>query len=111
MDWANLYPAYAKKEKDGVSGEKRGEEEQREMKAITMNVEIADIGCGFGGLLFALAPKFPDTLMLGKSRGRCEDLGTGCVGADAVAAPKISERGSGSHQLLLLLLPRSMACT
>lgn len=28
-------------------------------------VEIADIGCGFGGLLVALAPKFPDTLLLG----------------------------------------------
>jgi tRNA (guanine-N7-)-methyltransferase len=29
------------------------------------NVEFADIGCGFGGLLIALAPMFPDTLMLG----------------------------------------------
>ncbi|KAF9516909.1 hypothetical protein BS47DRAFT_1436689 [Hydnum rufescens UP504] len=28
-------------------------------------VEFADIGCGFGGLLIALAPMFPDTLMLG----------------------------------------------
>ena len=28
-------------------------------------VEIADIGCGFGGLLVALAPKLPHTLMLG----------------------------------------------
>jgi len=27
--------------------------------------EFADIGCGFGGLLVALAPLFPDTLMLG----------------------------------------------
>ena len=27
--------------------------------------EFADIGCGFGGLLIALAPIFPDTLMLG----------------------------------------------
>lgn len=29
-------------------------------------VEFADIGCGFGGLLIALAPVFPDTLILGK---------------------------------------------
>lgn len=28
-------------------------------------VEFADIGCGFGGLLFHLAPIFPDTLMVG----------------------------------------------
>ena len=30
--------------------------------------EFADIGCGFGGLLVALAPLFPESLMLGKSR-------------------------------------------
>lgn len=29
-------------------------------------VEVADIGCGFGGLLFALGPHFPDMLMMGK---------------------------------------------
>ena len=29
------------------------------------NVEVADIGCGFGGLLFALAPRMPETLILG----------------------------------------------
>lgn len=29
--------------------------------------EFADVGCGFGGLLIALAPLFPDTLMLGKA--------------------------------------------
>ena len=32
-------------------------------------VEVADIGCGFGGLLFALAPKMPDTLLLGTCDG------------------------------------------
>jgi len=28
-------------------------------------VEVADIGCGFGGLLFALAPMMPHTIILG----------------------------------------------
>jgi Putative methyltransferase len=28
-------------------------------------VEIADIGCGFGGLLIALSPVLPDRLMIG----------------------------------------------
>jgi hypothetical protein len=71
MDWVSLYPAYAVKkprEEDKINKEEADdftEEEQRQAKAITKNVEIADIGCGFGGLLFALAPKFPDTLMLG----------------------------------------------
>jgi tRNA (guanine-N7-)-methyltransferase len=60
MDWASLYPTYA------VSSEKsHDEEKETTVKALTKNVEIADIGCGFGGLVFALAPKFPDTLILG----------------------------------------------
>ncbi|KAI0076486.1 putative methyltransferase, partial [Panus rudis PR-1116 ss-1] len=44
MDWDVHYPAFA------GSG-----------KAP----EFADVGCGFGGLLIALSPLFPDTLMLG----------------------------------------------
>lgn len=34
-------------------------------RRLTKDVEVADIGCGFGGLLVALAPALPDTLMLG----------------------------------------------
>lgn len=30
------------------------------------SVEIADVGCGFGGLLVALAPKFSEKLILGR---------------------------------------------
>ncbi|KAL1407413.1 tRNA (guanine-N(7)-)-methyltransferase (tRNA(m7G46)-methyltransferase) [Vanrija albida] len=49
MDWASHYPAYFPA-KDGT--------EQKQ-------VEWADVGCGFGGLIMALGPQFPDTLMLG----------------------------------------------
>jgi tRNA (guanine-N7-)-methyltransferase len=42
MDWSPHYPALPNKK-----------------------VEIADIGCGYGGLLMALSPIFPDTLSLG----------------------------------------------
>jgi len=45
MDWSMHFPAFAESGK---------------------TPEFADIGCGFGGLLIALAPLFPDTLMLGK---------------------------------------------
>ncbi|KAL1607757.1 tRNA (guanine-N(7)-)-methyltransferase (tRNA(m7G46)-methyltransferase) [Paraconiothyrium brasiliense] len=75
MDWANLYPAYAVKklaqgEKEKVDesrgdGQVANEEEQKQARAITKDVEIADIGCGFGGLLFALSTAFPDTLSIG----------------------------------------------
>ncbi|TFK28202.1 putative methyltransferase [Coprinopsis marcescibilis] len=45
IDWAQYYP---------------------ELAAGTGKVpEFADVGCGFGGLLIALAPLFPDTLLLG----------------------------------------------
>ena len=42
MDWSDLYP-------------ERGDRE----------VEFADIGCGYGGLLVQLGPMFPQSLILG----------------------------------------------
>jgi hypothetical protein len=36
------------------------------VRKLTKQVEVADIGCGFGGLLFSLSPVLPDTLILGK---------------------------------------------
>ncbi|KAI0297287.1 putative methyltransferase-domain-containing protein [Multifurca ochricompacta] len=43
VDWNTHYPAFAGSRKP----------------------EFADVGCGFGGLLIALAPLYPNTLMLG----------------------------------------------
>ena len=77
MDWASLYPAYAVKklaeeeDKNAITvdesraSDEAGLQDQREARATVQDVEIADIGCGFGGLLFALATKFPETLSLG----------------------------------------------
>ncbi|CCG24044.1 Trm8 protein [Candida orthopsilosis Co 90-125] len=45
MDWSTIYP--------GTS------------LAHNRKVEIADIGCGFGGLMIDLGPQFPDSLILG----------------------------------------------
>ncbi|KAF7970116.1 hypothetical protein HWV62_25002 [Athelia sp. TMB] len=44
LDWDTHYPAFA---------------------GTGKTPEFADVGCGFGGLLIALAPLFPDVLMLG----------------------------------------------
>ncbi|OBA27143.1 hypothetical protein HANVADRAFT_55855 [Hanseniaspora valbyensis NRRL Y-1626] len=49
MDWSKLYPAYYDEGK----------------KEMTKKVTIADIGCGYGGLLAELAPVFPKDLILG----------------------------------------------
>lgn len=71
MDWASFYPAYALEQQEETIADAQNESHdagvhiERNRKTISRNVEIADIGCGFGGLLFALAPKFPETLILG----------------------------------------------
>lgn len=88
MKWAPYYPAYAEPTKsiaDGAEvavesqdGNKSNGEEGKEAhmvgaveedsRKLTQDVEVADIGCGFGGLLVALAPKLPNTLLLGQCK-------------------------------------------
>lgn len=63
MDWSPLYPAFTIDDRESVVAHQQ--EDFPAVKQLSKNVEIADIGCGFGGLLFALAPRFPDTLVLG----------------------------------------------
>lgn len=55
MDWTTHYPAFAV---SSAGNDTSG--------AMSKQVEFADIGCGFGGLLVALSPLFPETLMLGR---------------------------------------------
>ena len=57
MDWVEYYPAYVASEDEA----KKTDGPQRLSKDVT----VADIGCGFGGLLVALAPVLPDELLLG----------------------------------------------
>ncbi|KAL6945157.1 tRNA (guanine-N(7)-)-methyltransferase (tRNA(m7G46)-methyltransferase) [Hanseniaspora vineae] len=49
MNWKKLYPGFI----------------DPETNELTSKVTIADIGCGFGGLLVDLAPEFPQDLILG----------------------------------------------
>jgi tRNA (guanine-N7-)-methyltransferase len=55
MDWSIHYPAFFPPGHVGSTSPN-----------ASKRVEWADVGCGFGGLLMDLAPKFPDVLMLGK---------------------------------------------
>lgn len=61
MDWSSLYPAYFTKN-DESSGDRK---ETNAQKATVQQVEFADVGCGYGGLLVSLSPLFPNTLILG----------------------------------------------
>lgn len=81
MDWSSYYPAFAVKKLDESAESNQevtmtnteeaektdyiNEEVSQTVTPLVQDVEIADIGCGFGGLLVALAPRFPQTLMLG----------------------------------------------
>ncbi|CAG8235756.1 unnamed protein product [Penicillium salamii] len=57
MDWSSHYPAFVDPDptKTTLSGARK----------LTKDVEVVDIGCGFGGLMVGLAPLLPDTLMVG----------------------------------------------
>lgn len=72
MDWSSYYPAFVAPEV-AATEEAPGTDDDVEIKdpavkRLTKDVEVADIGCGFGGLLVALGPRMPDTLLLGTSR-------------------------------------------
>ncbi|KAF3080080.1 tRNA (guanine-N(7)-)-methyltransferase (tRNA(m7G46)-methyltransferase) [Orbilia oligospora] len=70
MDWSDYFPAYFSKKRkldDATDNAEEIVEAQTtgDAEFDTKKVEIADIGCGFGGLLISLAPTFPETLILG----------------------------------------------
>ncbi|KAI9839932.1 MAG: tRNA (guanine-N(7)-)-methyltransferase (tRNA(m7G46)-methyltransferase) [Sarea resinae] len=66
MDWSIYYPAYAADETmEETDTAESGAGANRAVRQLVKDVEVADIGCGFGGLLVALAPRLPDTLLLG----------------------------------------------
>ncbi|KAL8793496.1 MAG: hypothetical protein Q9195_003869 [Heterodermia aff. obscurata] len=57
MNWAEHYPVYAAPPED--------DKDDQAPRRMTKDVTVADIGCGFGGLLVALAPQLSSELLLG----------------------------------------------
>ncbi|KAL8970890.1 MAG: hypothetical protein Q9197_003567 [Variospora fuerteventurae] len=64
MDWAAHYPAYLAPDSEQSTTENN--DSRSALRPLTRAVTVADIGCGFGGLLVALAPKLPNELLIGK---------------------------------------------
>ncbi|XP_012587728.1 PREDICTED: tRNA (guanine-N(7)-)-methyltransferase [Condylura cristata] len=62
MDWSELYPEFFTPPAQAQSHDDPKDESGKGARA---QVEFADIGCGYGGLLVKLSPLFPDTLILG----------------------------------------------
>ncbi|KAI9829706.1 MAG: tRNA (guanine-N(7)-)-methyltransferase (tRNA(m7G46)-methyltransferase) [Phylliscum demangeonii] len=65
MDWSEYYPKFAVPGEESGNVSNKNHPSRREAEENARQVEVADIGCGFGGLLVALAPKLPNTLLLG----------------------------------------------
>ncbi|KAK0275359.1 tRNA (guanine-N(7)-)-methyltransferase (tRNA(m7G46)-methyltransferase) [Friedmanniomyces endolithicus] len=67
MDWSQHYPAFATTSIPTYDPKTTTTDANNEIQVpqISQQVQIAGIGCGFVGLLFALAPKLPSTLILG----------------------------------------------
>ena len=75
MDWKTLYPAFPEKVP-----------------------EIADMGCGYGGLLIALSPLFPDSLIIGgEIRSNVEKYV-----ADRIATLRNQDDGSSYQNVAVL---------
>lgn len=62
MDWSKYYPDYFPPRDNEDSKDVVKDQLNKENK---YKVEFADIGCGYGGLLVALSPMFPNTIMVG----------------------------------------------
>nr|XP_012418308.1 PREDICTED: tRNA (guanine-N(7)-)-methyltransferase isoform X1 [Odobenus rosmarus divergens] len=62
MDWSELYPEFFAPLTQNKSHDDPKDKKEKRAQA---QVEFADIGCGYGGLLVELSPLFPDTLILG----------------------------------------------
>ena len=66
MDWSAYYPAFVvPHEPDSEGTATTTPAQENAIRQLAKDVEVADIGCGFGGLLVALAPMLPDKLLLG----------------------------------------------
>lgn len=92
MTWSAHYPAF-----DG------------KLSATEAQVEVADIGCGFGGLLVALSPVFPETLMVGMElRTQVLDYVTSRIHALRSQAQQIDTTKPGPYQNISALRTNTM---
>lgn len=68
MDWSPYFPAYVADSEELPDADSHAEDGGSALaapKKMKQDVEIIDIGCGFGGLLVAMGPAVPKSLMLG----------------------------------------------
>jgi tRNA G46 methylase TrmB len=64
MDWSPIFTPNAVKNETKADNPPTANDIKGAV-SLAKDVEVLDIGCGFGGLLIALAPLLPETLILG----------------------------------------------
>ena len=78
-------------------------------KLTDSNVEFADVGCGFGGLLISLSPHFPATKMLGMEiRVKVEDYVNRKIQALRLQNSSVAAKSSYSYQNISVLRTNAM---
>ncbi|KAF6832588.1 hypothetical protein CMUS01_06874 [Colletotrichum musicola] len=111
MDWTPYYPAFVAEDdthqKNSIVPPTSSVEETTavtEQRRLRKHVEVVDIGCGFGGLLVALAPTMPDTLALGL------EIRTSVTEyvQERIKALRAQNQGSGLYQNISCLRANSM---
>lgn len=67
MDWSPYYPAFTVPSEPELGSRDQHvvNPDSSNIRPLVKDVEVADIGCGFGGLLVALGPRLPGMLLLG----------------------------------------------
>ena len=76
MDWASYYPAYIAPK---TGPEEPSDHQETRVKRLSKDITVADIGCGFGGLLVALAPKLSDELLIGRLSRSIDYIQHACI--------------------------------
>lgn len=91
MDWGGHFPAYLVSDSDLPAEQEQEQDQEQELEEgkkagvvsvlmkkkekeerktrLSKRVTVADVGCGFGGLLVALSTILPDELILGRYIG------------------------------------------
>lgn len=65
MDWSDYYPEFFKPKSHGIDNDDDSADVENRVYCGKYQVDFADIGCGYGGLLVSLSSVYPDKLMLG----------------------------------------------
>ncbi|OLN85086.1 tRNA (guanine-N(7)-)-methyltransferase [Colletotrichum chlorophyti] len=110
MDWTQYYPAFTAQdeppstEATTVADADAFDTSKPQPRGLKKDVEVVDIGCGFGGLLVALAPILPDTLVLGL------EIRTSVTEyvQERIKALRVQNQGTGQYQNISCLRANSM---